>query len=39
MGNILGSYYERLMSLFEKKANILMLGLDSIQVKQQYYIN
>jgi len=29
MGNILGSYYEKLMSLFEKKANILMLGLDS----------
>ena len=29
MGNILGSYYEQLMSLFEKKANILMLGLDS----------
>ena len=29
MGNILSSYYEQLMSLFEKKANILMLGLDS----------
>jgi len=29
MGNILGSYYAKLMSLFEKKANILMLGLDS----------
>jgi small GTP-binding protein len=29
MGNILGSYYEQIMSIFEKKANILMLGLDS----------
>jgi small GTP-binding protein len=29
MGNVFGSYYEQLMSLFEKKANILMLGLDS----------
>ena len=29
MGNVFGSYYEQLMSYFEKKANILMLGLDS----------
>ena len=29
MGNIFSSYYAKLMSYFEKKANILMLGLDS----------
>jgi small GTP-binding protein len=29
MGNIVSSYYSQLMSFFDKKANILMLGLDS----------
>ena len=29
MGNILSNYYHKLQSLFEKKANLLMLGLDS----------
>ena len=29
MGNIFSTYYAKLMSLFEKKANRLMLGLDS----------
>ena len=29
MGNIVSSYYSQLMSYFDKKANILMLGLDS----------
>ena len=29
MGNIFSSYYDKLMSYFDKKANILMLGLDS----------
>jgi len=29
MGNIFSSYYDKLMSYFEKKSNILMLGLDS----------
>lgn len=29
MGNIFSSYYEKFQALFEKKANILMLGLDS----------
>ena len=29
MGNILVSYYDKLMSYFDKKANFLMLGLDS----------
>ena len=29
MGNILSNYYQKLQSFFEKKANLLMLGLDS----------
>ena len=29
MGNILSNYYQKLQSLFEKKANFIMLGLDS----------
>ena len=29
MGNVFSTYYAKLMSFFEKKANILMLGLDS----------
>jgi len=29
MGNIVSSYYSQLMSFFDKRANILMLGLDS----------
>ena len=29
MGNILSSYYQKIQLLFEKKANLLMLGLDS----------
>ena len=29
MGNILSSYYKKIQLLFEKKANLLMLGLDS----------
>jgi small GTP-binding protein len=29
MGNILSNYYQKIQLLFEKKANLLMLGLDS----------
>lgn len=29
MGNILSNYYKKIQLLFEKKANLLMLGLDS----------
>lgn len=29
MGNILSNYYQKIQSFFEKKANLLMLGLDS----------